>query len=484
MSPEAIASRSSLPDLPNEILTLIFEHLFDGQRGQARLHERDRKYSLSPAYATLYPLARTCRTLSHVARDILRQKFIWEFHHPFGPFAQGARPGPYHDTCPDCRHIEVLSDAEIDGRPLYEGASKETLKSALVTQRGGPDDVRHIAAEALEEHPAQVELVFLVARSPNLREFIMDALHVKSRFGAFLGDAPVWLYPTVQVAQSNLINSVNNPSYNELRTIDIDTQDGSCSSSIVACLFTLPSLRTLRLSVETGMWMMGKGEDWLIQERSSSVSTLILHRVMISTIHTKLMIMSCKELSRFEYVWDWGDNSLRGLPEIMSGLEQEQGSLRILRLDPTHTRSRDLGDVPDLAFARVDGFRRLHALEKLTISFQTLPGRPSMDYTSKGSWQYPHIGDVLPQGLQEFSLRIKPTTVSHNYHDAYYHLFSSALALQTNGLHLKKVHVAYSDKTTSALLLPFSFWDIEDLYAAHGVKFDYYILIITKLGGT
>lgn len=189
---------------------------------------------------------------------------------------------------------------------------------------------------------------------------------------------PMWLYPIIEVAQSNLINGVNNPFYNELRTIDIDMHDGSCSSPNVACLFALSSLRTLRLGVETGVWVMDEGEDWPIQRRSSSVSTLILHRVnhelrMYSRNH-----MSCKELSRSEYVWDWVDDSLSGLPQIMSGLEQQQGSLRILRLDPTLTRSHNLGDVLDLAYARVDGFRCSNALEKLTISFQILLGRPSI----------------------------------------------------------------------------------------------------------
>lgn len=480
MSTEAIASRPSLPDLPNEILTLIFDHLFDGQRRQARLHARDRKYSLSTTYASLYSLARTCRTLSHVARDILRQKFVWEFRHPFGPFAQGARPGPYHHTYPDCRHIKVLSDAEIDGRPLYEGPPKEALESALMTQRGWPDDVRHILAEALEGQPAAVELALVVANSPNLREFIMDARHATSRFGGFLGDAPIWLYPIIQVAQRNLIKSVNNPFYNELRTIDINMQNGACYSLTVACLFVLPSLRKLRLSVKAGVWSMLEGEDWPIQERSSSVSTLILHRVKISAIHTKLMIMSCKELSRFEYVRDSSNDSLRGLPEIMSGLEQQQDKLRILRLDFTH---RDPRDAPDLNHARIDGFHRLYALEKLTTSFQILLGRPSMDYTGDGGWQYPQIRDVLPHGLQELSLGIKSTTISHKYHEGFYRLFSSALPLQTNGLRLKRVHVAYSDRKGRAPPLPFSFWDIKDLFVAHGVKFDYRILIHTNLGG-
>lgn len=65
---------------------------------------------------------------------------------------------------------------------------------------------------------------------------------------------------------------------------------------------------------------------------------------------------------------------------------------------------------------------------------------------------------------------------------------SPALDLQTNDLRLKKVHVAYVettssylDITTSALLLPFSFWDIKNLYIAHGVKFDYSISILTAL---
>ncbi|KAI4657931.1 uncharacterized protein J4E78_006320 [Alternaria triticimaculans] len=294
-----------------------------------------------------------------------------------------------------------------------------------MTQRGWPDDVRHILAEALEGQPAAVELALVVANSPNLREFIMDARHATSRFGGFLGDAPIWLYPIIQVAQRNLIKSVNNPFYNELRAIDINMQNGACYSST-------------------------------------------------------LMIMYCKELSTFEYVRDSSNDSLRGLPEIMSGLEQQQDKLRILRLNFTH---RDPRDAPDLTNARVDGFHRLHALEKLTTSFQILLGRPSMDYTGEGGWQYPQLRDVLPRGLQQLSLGIKSTIVSHKYHEDYYRLFSSALPLQTHGLRLKKVYVAYSDRKTSASPLPFSFWDIKDFFVAHGVEFDYSILIHTKLGG-
>ncbi|KAI4926662.1 hypothetical protein J4E85_006956 [Alternaria conjuncta] len=158
----------------------------------------------------------------------------------------------------------------------------------------------------------------------------------------------------------------------------------------------------------------------------------------------------------------------------MSGLEQQQDSLRVLHLAPKDDNCRD---EPDLTHARVDSFHRLHALENLSTSFRVLLGTLPMNYTDEGNWKYPPMRDILPHGLQELFLSTTATMVSHNYHDGYSDLFSSALPLQANGLYLKKIRVAYSDMIPGAHSLPFNFWDIKKSYVAHGVKFDYSISI-------
>ncbi|KAI4926677.1 hypothetical protein J4E85_006972 [Alternaria conjuncta] len=217
MCAEIIASHSMLHALPNEILTLIFDHLFDDQRQQAELDNDVREYDLPTTYLTLYALARTCRGLSQVAGDILRQKCVWEFRHPIGPFAQRAQTERYHGKYPDCRQIEVLSDARWDGRSFYDGLAEEELKAALATQEDWPENVWEI----LEKDPAQVQLALLVARSPNLREFIMGALHIEMA----PDDLPIWLYPIIQGAHSNLVNVTHDPVYGNLQIVDIDMQN-------------------------------------------------------------------------------------------------------------------------------------------------------------------------------------------------------------------------------------------------------------------
>jgi len=472
MSAEIIASHFMLPDLPNEILTIIFDHLFDDQRQQAELDNDVREYNLSTTYSTLYALARTCRSLSHVARDILRQKCVWEFRHPVGPFTQRAQTERYHGKYPDCRHIEVLSDARWDGRSFYDGLAEEELKTALATQEDWPENVWEI----LEKDPAQVQLALLVARSPNLREFIMGALHIET----VPDELPIWLYPIIQGAQSNLANATSDPSYGHLQIIDIDMQ--SVITPLVGHLFALPSLQMVRLNAMTDSYKLAEENiNWPVQKRSSSVSTLLLYDVDIPSTWMKLMITSCKHLSRFEYAGPKYQGSTCILPHIMSDLEQQQDSLRVLHLAP---EDDDCRDEPDLTHARVDGFHRLHALENLSTSFRVLLGRPAMNYTGEGHWKYPRMRDILPQRLQELFLSTTATMVSHNYHDGYYDLFNSALPLQANGLYLKKIRVAYSDMTTGAHSLPFNFWDIKNLYVAHGVKFDYSISISAGRDGT
>ena len=472
MCAEVIASHSMLHALPNEILTLIFDHLFDDQRQQAELDNDVREYDLPTTYSTLYALARTCRSLSHVARDILRQKCVWEFRHPVGPFAQRAQTERYHGKYPECRHIEVLSDARWDGRSFYDGLAEEELKAALTTQGDWPENVWEI----LEKDPAQVQLALLVARSPSLRKFIMGALHIET----VPDELPIWLYPIIQGVQSNLVNATHDPVYGNLQIIDIDMQN--VITPLVGYLFALPSLQMVRLNAMTDSYKLAEEIiNWPVQKRSSSVSSLILYDVDIPSTCMKLMITSCKQLSRFEYAGPKYHGPTYILPNIMSSLEQQQDSLRVLHLAP---KDDDCWDEPDVSHARVDGFHRLHALENLSTSFQVLLGTPPMNYTGEGNWKYPRMRDILPQMLQELFLSTTATMVSHNYHDGYYDLFNSALPLQANGLSLKKIRVAYSDMITGAHSLPFSFWDIKNSYVAHGVKFDYSISISADRYGT
>jgi hypothetical protein len=108
MSTAAIAIHPSLPNLPNGIFTLFFDHFFDAQR-DADCHYLG--HGLTKAYSTLYSLARACRSLTHVARSILQQKYVRVFRQSYRAFTNRTQLKPYQGTCPRYRHIKVLQDA-------------------------------------------------------------------------------------------------------------------------------------------------------------------------------------------------------------------------------------------------------------------------------------------------------------------------------------------------------------------------------------
>ena len=181
---------------------------------------------------------------------------------------------------------------------------------------------------------------------------------------------PVWLFPIIQVARRTPLKGMDDSFYRNLQTLDINMHFDFDPG--LAYLFLLPTLRTLRLScVECSVPLQNEA-NWPMKSRSSSVASLILDGADIPGTLIGLLITSCRELSCFRFKHVCGEGRpLSCSAEIMSGLAQQQDSLRTLHFDP----SIQLPD-HDMTYMRTDGFWKLHALERLSIPFWTLLGRP------------------------------------------------------------------------------------------------------------
>ncbi|CAN9431331.1 unnamed protein product [Alternaria alternata] len=465
MPDQLVNSHSPLLVLPAEILLLVFDCFFDAQQPQIRLESTERcYYNYSKAFSTLNALERTCRSLRPIAKEVLNTKCLWKFHKPVAAFTEG------HSIRRKATHIEILRDAYSFPRPRddYPWRPREKLEQELNTWGYCPIDVK----TALHEDPAQLELAFLVASSPDLQTFIMDGHHnfygissIDQRY-----ELPVWLIPIIQVARKTPLNGMDHSFYRNLQTLDIEMQFSFDTS--LAYLFLLPTLQTLRLSWMVSQIPFEDEANWPVKSRSSSVASLILDQAEISGTLIRLLITSCRELSCFKY----SNGSVEEMPlscsaEIMSGLAQQQDTLRTLYLEP-HQRGEY--DYEGMTLTRIDGFHKLYALERLYTPFWALLGKPQSTYTGEESWQYPQMRNVLPPRLQELSLYILPVMLSQEYNDGYLSLFSSALPSDTKDLYLKWVHVE-CENVLECAPLPFDFWDIKNVFLEQGVDFDYII---------
>ena len=99
---------------------------------------------------------------------------------------------------------------------------------------------------------------------------------------------------------------------------------------------------------------------------------------------TSLMIISCRTLSQFTFEHWTGDGRLRRkyLVEIMSALEKQHDTLRVLKLEPNDFEPNNMG-LEHLTYTRLDGFHKLCALEKLSVPFRALMGRPPRTSTTE-----------------------------------------------------------------------------------------------------
>ncbi|KAF7676148.1 hypothetical protein GT037_005653 [Alternaria burnsii] len=399
-------------------------------------------------------------------KSLTQSVCVWEFREPIAAFTEGTGSEPVRSIRQKAKHIEILRDAKLFPRDDYPWRPREELEQELDTWGDWPVDVE----TALDEDPAQLELAFLVANSPDLQTFIMDGHH-KASVSRYRNHyiLPVWLFPIIQVAWRTPLKGMDDSFYRNLQTLDINMQFDFGPG--LTYLFLLPTLRTLRLScVECSVPFQNEA-DWPIKSRSSSVASLILDGADISGTLIRLLITSCRKLSCFKFKHVRGKGRpLSCSAEIMSGLAQQQDSLRTLHFDPSiHLPDRD-----DMTYTRTDDFWKLHALERLCTPFSALLGEPQSTYTGEESWQYPQMRDVLPHRLQELSLNIVPMMLSQEYDDGYPSLFSSALPSDMKDLHLKRVYVRYDHLLQSELLL-FDFWDIKKVFLEQGVDFDYTI---------
>ena len=193
------------------------------------------------------------------------------------------------------------------------------------------------------------------------------------------------------------------------------------------------------------------------------------------------MIISCRAQSQFTFEHWTGDGRLRRkyLVEIMSALEKQHDTLRVLKLEPNDFEPNNMG-LEHLTYTRLDGFHKLCALEKLSVPFRTLMGRPPRTSTTEEELYYPQMQHVLPPQLEELDLYIKPSEICPAHSDRYPSTFISVLPSNYEHLNLQKVHLTYRKREPCEFAMLINIWEIKQTFLEHGVQFEYSVTFATS----
>jgi hypothetical protein len=368
----------------------------------------DIPYNSGASYRTLIALARTCRTLYPVARQILYEQYRAEILEPIVGYLRRLAIEPSLQTY--VRHIHVTKNIADE---LVECRSYKEIW----------DDLRHVDAfpeqQCLSDgERAQLELASLVANAPNLEslhmEVFLNSMAINISPWPFRS-LPIWLRPIIEVAQRMPTNTTKSARYHRLHALEIDMQ--MTYEPDLAYLFVLPGLRKLRMSDLKCMALDRDATDrWPVGAAISSLHTLELFDISVSAATILHMINSCKAISRFKCRWanEYAFGcAFMWCQEVVAGLEQHSQTLQSLLLDPAEDPDQITARIDEgLNLQPVDGLSKLHALQSLTTPLYVLTGKPERFYKDQGikasdiqKWaETPWVRELFPPNLQSLSL--------------------------------------------------------------------------------
>jgi hypothetical protein len=270
--------------------------------------------------------------------------------------------------------------------------------------------------------------------------------------------------------------------YSQLRELRINVD--SCCSPDLANLFCLPRLRLLRISkvihspsqaVATSAWPEFRAASNLQELELFDVGVPAHMIVHMLEFCRALSVFKCQQLPGYDLDGATTEESRGWCVDILRAVEKHAASLTFLRFDPN---DKHLAEYEDDAYAPVDSFRKLEALEMLDVPFKLLAGKPCQSDIVNGTqlW-YPDIRKVLPTELERLWLSMCwRTATGESIETLREMLLVDVRDKQTNNnkLNTPGVHINF-DLTVWNVQFPLKLWDIEQLFKQYGVGFEYRI---------
>jgi hypothetical protein len=437
-------------------------------------------YNSVASYRTLQALARTCRTLYPVARQMLYEQYRADSEKPITGFIHRLAVEPF--LRPYVKHIHIT-----DNMTLGKLRTKEEIMDELqhVVTLGAPYLIP-------DQDAADLELANLLAHTANVETIAVEG---KWRDGISRIDVlPLWLYPLIEAAQSIPVEALGGAKYNNLQTLDINLQFQY--NSDVAYLFLLPGLRKLRLAnIFHSDGRLGPLVDrWPVGAAISSLHTLELPNLRITGDQVVNMINSCKALSHLRCDWEPGhlvQDAHGWTQRIVSALEHHSQTLKTLLLEPEEPKRSFL--MPCFDWPRIEGLKKLSELQSLTTSFYVLMGRPAGELTDESwtpanpNWHgFPTMREVLPPNIRSLSLSMGLWNMYPNEGEGYEQLFMSALIPPPDQKPcLEQVKLSFGDiECYYQQQLPLDFWEIQKAFHDSSVTFNYHLHTDLGPGGT
>jgi hypothetical protein len=437
-------------------------------------------YNSIASYRTLYALARTCRTLFPVARQMLYEQYRADSEKPITGFIHHLAIEP--SLRPYVKHIHIT-----DNMTLGKLRTKEEIMNELqhVVTLGAPYLIP-------DQDAASLELANLFAHTANVETIAVEGMW---REGTTRIDVlPLWLYPLIEAAQSIPADVLGGAQYNNLQTLDINMQFQY--NSDVAYFFLLPGLRKLRLAnIFHSDGRLGPLVDrWPVGAAVSSLHTLELPNLRITGDQVVHMINSSKALSHLRCDWEPGHlvQDVHGWTQrIVSALEHHSQTLKTLLLEPEEPKQNLF--MPWFDWPRIEGLQKLSELQSLTTAFYVLMGRSAGGFTDEiwtsanPNWHgFPTMREVLPPKVRSLSLSMGPWNMYPNEGEGYEQLIVGALIPPPGQKRcLEQMKLSFGDiECYYQQQLPLDFWEIQKAFHDSGVAFDYHLSTDLGPGGT
>jgi hypothetical protein len=254
--------------------------------------------------------------------------------------------------------------------------------------------------------------------------------------------------------------------FQQLRILSIAVEgDRAYHMHRISVLFTIASLRSLTID----MAALSKDEElmtepvqtkWLCRRGSSSLQELTLERCGLPVTWVTEMILSCKTLRHFHlehYYWDYNTTYY---PQTVRALQMHKGTLSDIRINELNGCKVASATQPDPLVPI--SFEEFTSLKHLDIPLFSLSIRT----------HHREITEFLPPGLLVLTLDLR--SAREGFSDGFFISLASAIASHLTQLKSVEV-ICRIEQYDSNGYLPLHFCHLRKLFSSYGVEFVYFL---------
>lgn len=409
-SPASVSTRkTSLVDLPDELLLMVFQHfrlagfLYGPLEEQVFWYE-DRLVLFQQRCDVLRNICHSCKSLCRVAQPLLYE-VINCLNHPFRRFDFLRTLIRRKDLAAAVKEVHLRHEFE-DPKKKLAAQYPEILEAAA----GVDIEMSRSFVGALRTGRCEAQIALALSLMPNLT-YLNVCLDER-----FVEDYN-WMFRLLRQSSFSMLQHGPVGPFANIRTIETSYggMDYGYNPVFISDFVTLPNLREIMVrSAWSGE--SACGINWHPKENSSNITTINLDASSVTNEFIHKLLTACKAPKTFIYSWGGPPpvDSMHEFPDFMRALRVRKDTLETIRLDVVLKANYFESLAIDNEYLPpIGSFKDFSRLTELEVPGHLLLGSPLLDWQNFDGQHWPAfitdldytaLTDVFPSSLERLTI--------------------------------------------------------------------------------